>query len=161
ALITKGAGFAQKKDYVGAAQEFMQARRLAPPDCTSLLDGLLAVTYHAEGALDDKAAKLAAPGCTDTERVPAACAVLSEVALEKKDPDSAIRYAELANRDDYVPLVLALGDAFQMKHELDKAWVMWKRVAMLGARAQQQGASPRRMKQIERALATGVPPPIR
>jgi hypothetical protein len=161
ALSVKGAAYARQQKYVEAIQEMIEARGRAPAECRALLDGQLAVTYHAEGLRAERATELARGACTKTERVAPACAVLAEQALESNDPAAALRYCDLADRDDFVPLLLARGDALQIQGKLALAWLAWRRALSLKDRADAQGTPMQRLSAIDAAVASGRPPPRR
>lgn len=161
ALSIKANAFFEQGNYVAATQELTEAVRVAPPESRPLAQGSLALAYHAEGLSETKATELARATCTSTLRVVTACTVLAEQALERRDPDEAIRVHDLVDRGDFVPLELALGDAWQMKRQLPKAWSAWRRAVSLAGRAAQEGTPRERMAAIERAVRTNVEPPPR
>jgi tetratricopeptide (TPR) repeat protein len=161
ALLAKGAAFAWMGQYVAALEELLEARRMAPPDCVPRVDAKLAITYHSEGLRDQRAKQLARTACNDQVRVSPACTVLAEQALETDNPHEALRYVELADHDDFAPLMLAAGDAYQKLGKMDLAWLAWKRATAAGAQALSQGAPPERLAAVVQAVKMGVPPAVR
>jgi hypothetical protein len=158
ALMVKGSSFAWMGQFVPAVEEMLEARRLAPADATPLIDARIAMTYHSEGLRNERAAAMAKQACNEHVRVAPACTVLAEQALEQGQTREVFRVVELADRDDFTPLVLVQGDAYQLSGQTNLAWLAWKRVAASPSVAISQGAPPARVAAILEAVRTGAPP---
>ncbi|HET7544411.1 MAG TPA: TIR domain-containing protein [Polyangiaceae bacterium] len=160
AMHAKAAALVRQQKYAESIVELHRAHDMAPADCQPIVDGALVLVYHSYGGLNDAQAKtLALSSCTAERKVSSACAVLAELALEAGNADSALRYVDIAARDDSVPLLMARGDAYQLKNEMKLAWAAWDSAVGLKDRAEAQGAAMKRFKEIERAVSSRQAPP--